>query len=105
MQRFAPVLGVVLAGGILTWAGLNPARSQSSDAALKDRVSQLLERLDAPKVEARKAAEEALIKLGPKALPLLPEAEKVSGAERKERLGRVREALKDASEQLNLGAT
>ncbi len=83
----------------------NPAKAQTSEAALKDRVGQLLERLDAPKVETRKAAEEALIKLGPKALTLLPETEKNAGAERKERLARIREALQAASEQTNIDAT
>jgi hypothetical protein len=81
------------------------ARAQTTDAALKDRVSQLVERLEAPKAEARKAAEEALIKLGPRILPLLPEPEKVSGAERKQRLTKIREALHEATEQMNLGAS
>jgi hypothetical protein len=81
------------------------ARAQTSDAALKDRVGQLVERLEAPKMEARKSAEEALIKLGARILPLLPEPEKVTGAERKQRLGRVREALRAATEQTHLGAS
>ena len=92
-KRFASLLtfdgGSTGSRAALALAGLGAAcAARRSDAALKDRVSQLVERLDAAKVEAREAAEEALIKLGPRILPLLPDAEKVGGAERKERLGR-----------------
>lgn len=79
-------------------------RAQTSDAALRDRVTQLVARLDSPKMEARKAAEEALIKLGPKILPLLPEPSKTGGSERNQRLDRVRAALREAQDQTNLGA-
>jgi hypothetical protein len=78
---------------------------QASDAALKDRVTQLVERLDAPKMEARKKAEEDLIKLGPRILPLLPEPPKSASQERRERLDRVRSALRDAQDETNLGAS
>jgi hypothetical protein len=78
---------------------------QASDEALRDRVAQLVEKLDAPKAEARDAAEKALISLGGRALPLLPEAEKVSGAERKERLEKIRAALLDLQSQSNLDAS
>ncbi len=81
------------------------AWGQASDAALRDRVTQLVERLDAPKMEARKAAEEALIKLGPRILPLLPEPPKSASLEKRERLDRVRAALRDAQDQTNLGAS
>lgn len=81
------------------------AWGQISDAALRDRVNQLLERLDSPKMEARKAAEEGLIKLGPKILPLLPETAKGASAERTQRLDRIRQALRDAQDSTNLGAT
>jgi len=101
MKRMAGIVGLAAAAALVATAG----RAQTSDAALKDRVSQLVERLDAPRMEARKQAEEALIKLGPRVLPLLPDAEKVAGAERKQRLGRVREALREATEQTNLGAS
>jgi hypothetical protein len=82
-----------------------PARGQTSDAALRDRVNQLIERLDAPKVEARNAAQESLIKLGPRILPLLPDAAKVTSEERKNRLEKVRQALHEAQDATNLGAT
>jgi hypothetical protein len=65
----------------------------------------LVERLEAPKMEARKAAEEALIKLGPRVLPLLPDSAKAGGAERKQRLERIRTALRDAQDSTNLGAS
>jgi hypothetical protein len=70
---------------------------------LRDRVLQLVDRLEAPKMEARKAAEEALIKLGPRILPLLPEAPK--GAERTQRLERVRSALRESMDESQLGAS
>ena len=65
----------------------------AADAALKDRVLQLVDRLDADKVEARDTATASLIKLGPKILPLLPDPATVTSTERKERLGRIRAAL------------
>lgn len=81
--------------------------AQTSDAALRDRVLQLVDRLGAPKMEARKAAEEALIKLGPRILPLLPEAGKTKKDERAERIERVRAALFEAQnlDPTNLGAS
>ena len=91
-----------------TWlVALAPALAfgQAADAALKDRVAALIERLDNPKEDARKAAEEALVKLGPRVLPLLPEADKVTSAEVKARLAKVREKLVEASDQANLGAS
>jgi hypothetical protein len=79
-------------------------QAQVSDA-LKDRVAQLVERLDAPKAEARDAAEKALVELGPKILQLLPEVEKVKGAELKQRVDRVRKALIEARDQADIGAS
>ena len=101
MRRFVWTSGFLALA--LMMAGT--ARGQASDAALRDRVTQLVERLDAPKMEARKAAEEALIKLGPRILPLLPEPPKSASLERRERLERVRAALRDALDQTNLGAS
>jgi len=101
MRRFVQTSGFLALA--LMMAGT--ARGQASDAALRDRVTQLVERLDAPKMEARKAAEEALIKLGPRILPLLPEPPKSASLERRERLERVRAALRDALDQTNLGAS
>jgi len=81
-----------------------PAQAQTTDAALRDRVNQLVERLDTPKLEARQAAEEGLIKLGPRVLPLL-EAVKGGSPERKERLEHIRSKLHEAMEATNLGAS
>ncbi|WP_240911133.1 hypothetical protein [Paludisphaera soli] len=68
---------------------------EASDAALRDRVLQLVERLDSGAPEARDAAEAALKKLGARALPLLPDQADVP-KERAERLARVREAIREA---------
>jgi hypothetical protein len=95
----------VLAGGLLVFAlgaGLR-AIAQTPDAALKDRVMQLLERLDAPKADARDAAEAALIKLGPKVLPLLPEPQKVKSEEVKKRLAKIKSEINDAQEKASVG--
>ncbi|MFO0959382.1 MAG: hypothetical protein U0800_18435 [Isosphaeraceae bacterium] len=81
-----------------------PARAQD-DSALKDRVAQLVERLESPKIEARAAAEKALIELGAKALPLLPEGTKKEAGDRDERLARIRAALKEAQELSGLKGT
>jgi hypothetical protein len=83
-----------------------PARAQAgADAALKDRVLQLVDRLDADKVEARDTAMASLIKLGPKILPLLPDTATVTNAERKERLGRIRTTLTEKQSELNTGVS
>jgi hypothetical protein len=81
-----------------------PTFGQASDAALKDRVSQLVEKLGNAKAETAKTAEEALIKLGPRVLALLPESVKGS-PEATARLEKVRAALKEAMDQTNIGAT
>ena len=59
-----------------------------------------------PRSETRKAAEEALIKLGPRVLPLLPEPSKAGEAEREKRLeSRPRGAPRAAADKTNLGAS
>src|SRR4051794_41868888 len=78
------ILGV-LAGGL---AATSRGQSEGGDAALKDRVAQLVERLEDPKPEARDEAQARLVKLGARILPLLPPADAVAGKERKERLGK-----------------
>ena len=81
------------------------ALGQGSDAALKDRVSQLVAKLDAEKPEARDAAQKSLIDLGPRVLPLLADAEKSGTPDRRARLAKVRDALNLADEHTNLGAS
>lgn len=92
--RTRGISGFVLAAAA-AW-GASAAGQEAGDAALRDRVLQLVERLDAEKPEARDAAEAALKKLGPRALPLLPEAGGPS-KERSERLARIREAILESS--------
>lgn len=78
-------------------------QAQTAAAALRDRVVQLIDRLDDPKAEVRDDAQARLIKLGGKILPLLPDAASVTSKERKERLEAVRAALRDASPEVVTG--
>jgi len=68
-------------------------------------VLQLVDRLDSPAAETRETATASLIKLGPKVLPLLPDPATVKTAERKQRLERVRAALRTKDEDVNTNAT
>jgi len=102
--RAAGLVGIV--GAWVAAVAVGPARGQGSDAALKDRVSQLVERLDAEKPEARDAAEAALIALGARALPILADAEKSGSADRRARLAKIRTALLAAQDdKANHGAS
>lgn len=89
---------------VVGWAGILPARSQD-DSALKDRVAQLVERLESPKTEARAAAEKALLDLGPRVLPLLPSDSRKTAGDRDERLERIRAKLTEAQESAALKGT
>ncbi|WP_165064201.1 hypothetical protein [Paludisphaera rhizosphaerae] len=94
-RRGAARISAIVLAAASAWGA--PAFAQEAgDAALRDRVLQLVERLDSEKPEARDAAEAALKKLGSRALPLLPEAGGPS-KERSERLARIREAILEAS--------
>src|SRR5262249_59946249 len=100
---------IACGGVLLVWpmvAGL-PARGQAegSDAALRDRVTQLVDRLGADKPEARESAMAALTKLGPKILPLLPDAATLSAGNRKEGIEKLRAALRKAEEDVNPAAS
>jgi hypothetical protein len=87
-------------------AAPSPARGQGgSDAALRDRVLQLVDRLDAATPEAGDTAMASLIKLGPKILPLLPDSAAAKSAEKKDRLEKVRSALKALEPEINIGAS
>ena len=81
------------------------AQEQAVDAALRDRVQQLVERLDDPKPEARDEAQGRLIKLGSKILPLLPEGASVSSKERRERLDKIRAQLHETEQETKTGAS
>ncbi len=75
------------------WLAFPPATAMSQDA-LKDRVIQLIEKLDASDNQQAKSAEDALIKLGTKILPHLPESSgKPESANRDIRLKRIRTTL------------
>jgi hypothetical protein len=88
----------------LFWSHVQ-AQTETADAALRDRVLQLIERLDDPKPEARDEAEARLIKLGARALPLLPDPASVTSKERKERLEKVRATLRQAEEETSTVAS
>ncbi|MGZ3381446.1 MAG: hypothetical protein ACXVBB_14445 [Isosphaeraceae bacterium] len=88
----------------LFWSHVQ-AQTETADAALRDRVLQLIERLDDPKPEARAEAEARLIKLGARALPLLPDPASVTSKERKERLEKVRATLRQAEEETSTVAS
>jgi len=91
---------------VVTIGGARRAYAQAqSDAALRDRVLQLVDRLDAPAADARETATTSLIKLGPKVLPLLPDPATVKSDERKQRLERVRTALRVKDEEVNTKAS
>jgi hypothetical protein len=100
---------IACGGVLLVWpmvAGV-PALGQAegSDAALRDRVTQLIDRLGSDKPEARESAMAALTKLGPKVLPLLPDTAKLSAGERKDRIEKLRAALRKAEEDVNPAAS
>jgi hypothetical protein len=113
MKRANGASGFVLAclGGLAwAWSSAPPARAQATaqgevDAALRDRVLQLLQRLSDPKPEARDEAQARLIKLGPKILPLLPETPAEADKDRRERLDRIRAALMEVQQEENHGPT
>jgi hypothetical protein len=75
------------------------------DPALRDRVLQLVDRLDSPTPEAREAATTSLIKLGPKIVSLLPDPSTVKSTERKDRLDRIRTALRKVEDDVNINAS
>jgi hypothetical protein len=95
-----------LCAGLLAAFTTMPARGQAAeDAALRDRVLQLVDRLDAPTKEAQEAAQASLIKLGPRILSLLPEPSSAKTAERKNRLEKIRATLKDMEPEFSTDAT
>ena len=98
-RRAAWTLGLLL---IVMGAG-EVVGQQVSESALKDRVAQLVERLESPKVEARSAAEKSLVDLGVRVLPLLPTAVDKKKPDLLERVERVRTALREKDEPTNLG--
>jgi hypothetical protein len=93
---------------LIVTLGAQAALAQQADVvdpALRDRVLQLVDRLDSPTPEAREAATTSLIKLGPKIVSLLPDPSTVKSTERKDRLERIRAALRKAEDDVNVNAT
>jgi hypothetical protein len=100
--------GVLAAGVGLLFVFSYPravAQSENAEAALRDRVTRLIERLDDPNPESAHEAQVKLINLGARVLPLLPNPTGTTSPERKKRLERIREALEQASEPVNLEAS
>ena len=81
------------------------ARGQDVDSALKDRVDQLVEKLGGSDEAARDAAEKALVGLGARAIPALPDDTKVKDEAVKARLAKVRAALMEDQEKASLVAS
>lgn len=90
----AAVLGLVIAGS-------TPGQDQGPavDAAVRDRVAQLLERLSSPEPRVRETAADALLKLGPRILSLLPDSIGAEDSPQGKELNRVRSALREMEEQ------
>lgn len=88
------------------WIVLVPGAlaAQTGDAALRDRVSRFVEKLAAPAADERDAAEQSLIKFGPKALPFLNDPKGASEDLRK-RLEKIRAALQEEQEKQSLSAS
>lgn len=90
-----PAMAVFIRSGLTTLVliGLCSGYTQGQDA-LRDRVSQLLEKLSSADEAQASSAEESLIKLGTKILPILPESSgKADSAGRDARLKKIRAAL------------
>lgn len=60
---------------ILLWESFSGRPLVHAQDALVDRVAQLLEKLDSSEVKDVESAEQALLRLGPRILPLLPKSE------------------------------
>jgi hypothetical protein len=69
----------------------------AADDDLRLEVRRLVRQLDATQLVQREAAEEELLKLGPRVLELLPPVTDRASAEVKQRLGRIRQKLQRAA--------
>jgi hypothetical protein len=74
------------------------SNARAQDAALRDRVQQLVGRLQSGSADEQAAAESALVALGARALPVLPEPDTLPNAAARERLARVRSAIEEAAQ-------
>jgi hypothetical protein len=89
--------GVAVVSALLFVTCLVAAQDNTAPADLRGTVQGLVDQLDDPTLAKRQAAEQALVALGPDALPLLPAITRRTSAEAKSRLVRIREALEKAS--------
>ena len=100
MRRVRQV-AVAAVVGLASALGSGEGRGQGSDTALKDRVTQLVERLGSAKAETAAAAEKSLIDLGERALPFLP-----TGGPLTAKLDAIRNTVREKAEaNTNLGAS
>ncbi len=86
---------LLLLGGIL----LAQADAKAPEGDLAASVRRLVRQLDAPQLNERDAAEEELLRLGPRVLELLPQGGDASRPEVEERLGRIRQKLQRAQSE------
>ena len=86
-------------GSIFLWSGLLLGQAEAAAPAseLPAQVRKLVQQLDDDTLTKRQAAEEALLKLGPSVLDLLPPVRPNTSAEVKVRMQRIRTALEKAS--------
>ena len=100
MRRVRQVAAVAVVG-LASVLGSSQSRGQGSDTAIKDRVTQLVERLSSAKAETAAAAEKSLIDLGEKGLPFLP-----TGGPLTAKLDTIRQVIREKAEaNTNLGAS
>lgn len=100
MNRQGRTIGALVMIGWLSCLGARSSQAQS-EAALRDRARQLVERLDSPDAKTSAAAIESLIKIGPRILPFLPDPATVKNAGLKARLETVRRALEQADARID----
>ncbi len=89
----------------LSLAAVAFVRADDGVAPLVERVSRLVEALDAPRRSERRSAEETLLDLGPAVLPFLPPVDRVETASVRETLRRVRRQLEVRQAEDSLKAT
>ena len=101
MRRNRQVMISAMVVGLGLTLGTTQSRGQGSDTAVKDRVAQLVERLNSPKAETAAAAEKSLIDLGERGLPFLP-----TGGPNVAKLDAIRQTIREQAEaNTNLGAS
>jgi hypothetical protein len=87
------MMGAWFLAGLALVAQANASTGES----LPSEVRRLVAQLDAPQLAQRDAAEEALLKLGPQALDLLPPINERTSPEVKLRITRIRQKLQQAA--------